>query len=128
MVTLLSIIPSAFAVEPSAGTRDQIEHLLTYLEQSGCEFFRNGEWYGAAKAKDRLNEKHSYLQKKNLIGEAEDFVRAGRSKEQCQGQALPGQVPREQADSKRDLAQRGIVAVQRAEARQEVRVSGRAAR
>lgn len=85
MVTLLSIIPGAFAAEPSAVTRDEIEHLLTYLEQSVCEFFRNGEWYGAAKAKDHLNEKYSYLLKKNLIGEAQDFIRLAASKSSVSG-------------------------------------------
>ena len=85
MLTLLSIVPSAFALEPSSVARDEIEHLLTYLEQSGCEFFRNGEWYGAAKAKDHLNEKYSYLLKKNLIGEAEDFIRLAAAKSSVSG-------------------------------------------
>jgi hypothetical protein len=86
-LTFLLIIASAFAVEPSAVARDEIEHLLTYLEQSGCEFFRNGEWYGAAKARDHLNEKYSYLQKKSLIGEAEDFIRLAAAKSSVSGKS-----------------------------------------
>jgi len=38
----------ALAVEPSPVARGEIDHLLGYLERSGCEFNRNGAWYDAA--------------------------------------------------------------------------------
>jgi hypothetical protein len=127
MVTLLSIIPSAFAVEPSAGTRDEIEsaHVprtvrLRVLPQ--CRVVRCNESEGPPQREVQLSAEEELNRRDRR------FHTTGRSKEQRQRQTLPSQVPREEADSKRDFAQRGIVAVQRAEALQEVRGSDRAAR
>jgi len=75
----------AQAAEPSPVVRGEIQHLLTYLEGSGCEFFRNGEWHGAVEAKDHLNQKYSYLLKKDLVRTTEDFIRLGATKSSASG-------------------------------------------
>lgn len=69
---------AAAAAEPSAVARGEIEHLLGHLERSGCQFQRNGSWYGAPEARAHLEKKYRYLLDKGLIGTAEDFIaRAG---------------------------------------------------
>ena len=39
---------------PDEMARIEIDYLLTRLESSGCEFFRNGRWYEAARARKHL--------------------------------------------------------------------------
>lgn len=86
MVLLWLPLGSAvLAAEPSPIVRDEIQHLLTYLEGSGCEFFRNGDWYGAVEAKNHLNYKYSYLLKKQLVRKSEDFIRLGATKSSVSG-------------------------------------------
>lgn len=80
-------IPLAYAAEPPAEARDEIKHLLAHLEASGCQFFRNGEWYGATEAKDHLNQKYNYLLKKGLIRKAEDFIRLAATESSVSGKA-----------------------------------------
>jgi len=75
----------AQAAEPSPVVRDEVQHLLTYLEESGCQFFRNREWHGAVEAKDHLNQKYSYLLKKDLVRTTEDFIRLGATKGSVSG-------------------------------------------
>ncbi len=82
-----SLVSHALGAEPSATVRDEIQHLLTNLERSGCQFFRNGEWYGAAKAKDHLNQKYNYLLKKGLVRKSEDFIRLAATESSVSGKA-----------------------------------------
>lgn len=71
----LPLLPLFAAAEPSPAARHEIEHLLSRLEASGCDFFRNGQWYGGAKAKDHLQQKYDYLLKRDLVARSEDFIR-----------------------------------------------------
>mgnify|MGYP001765015338 CR=1 FL=1 len=71
---LFSTGTTAVAAVPSADTQAEIAHLLTYLESSRCEFYRNGSWYDSKEARAHLEKKRSYLMKRSLIGTAEEFV------------------------------------------------------
>ena len=73
------------ATEPSSVAQQEITHLLTYLERSECEFFRNGSWYSAADAKSHLNRKYAYLLKKGWAHTAEDFIRLAATKSSMSG-------------------------------------------
>ena len=55
-------------------TEREIQSLFRALQQSGCEFSRNGQWYNASQATEHLQRKYSYLQKKALVSTAEDFI------------------------------------------------------
>ncbi len=79
ILALLLIPCLAFAAEPSATTKKEIAHLLSYLKDSGCQFNRNGSWYSASEAVDHLNQKYDYLLKKGLVSSAEDFIARGAS-------------------------------------------------
>jgi len=87
MVLAAAGTPLAVAAEPSSTARDEINHLLIYLERSGCEFFRNGDWYTATEAKDHLNQKYAYLLKKGMVREAEDFIRLAATNSSVSGKA-----------------------------------------
>jgi hypothetical protein len=56
----LNILPAARAAPP-AEAQIEINHLLGLIEQSGCEFFRNGTWYDAQRAQAHLRAKYDAL-------------------------------------------------------------------
>jgi len=59
---------------PSANTQAEIAYLLSYLETSRCEFYRNGSWHDSKAARAHLEKKKNYLMNRSLIGNAEDFI------------------------------------------------------
>lgn len=72
MVTL-SFLPVARAETPSV-SEVEINYLLGLIEQSDCEFFRNGTWYDAQRAQAHLRAKYDVLVARNQIKKAEDFI------------------------------------------------------
>lgn len=84
---ILSILlgaSSAFAAE-DARTRDEVVHLLDYLGHSGCQFNRNGTWYDAQKARAHLEEKYAYLQKRDMVPNAQAFIERAASTSSMSG-------------------------------------------
>ncbi len=75
------------AAEPSSQAHQEIGHLLEYLSHSGCQFNRNGSWYGPGKAVEHLNQKYDYLRKRGLVNSAEDFIDRAASKSSISGKA-----------------------------------------
>lgn len=76
----------AQAAEPPAVAREEIQHLLAYLEQSGCQFYRNGKWHDAVAAKSHLARKYGYLVEMDQVRTAEDFLRLGASTSNISGE------------------------------------------
>ena len=91
-MTLLTLIPLlllstlAQAAEPTA-TKQEIAHLFTTLENSGCQFNRNGSWYGAKEASGHLSTKYHYLQDKDLVPSAEAFIERAATESSLSGKA-----------------------------------------
>ena len=56
-----------------------IAYLLTRLETSGCQFFRNGDWYDAKRGRQHLEKKTAWLVKKDLVASAEQFIERAAS-------------------------------------------------
>lgn len=59
--------------------RAEVDALLARLQSSGCEFNRNGSWYSGADAKAHLLKKLDYLESKDLVKTAEQFIERGAS-------------------------------------------------
>ena len=76
---------AALAAELSASARQEIEHLFSHLEQSGCQFQRNGAWHSAPDAAAHLRQKYGYLRKKKLLGSTEDFIERAASQSSMSG-------------------------------------------
>nr|WP_312986241.1 DUF5329 domain-containing protein [Comamonas koreensis] len=76
-------------------TEREIHALFKALQQSGCEFARNGQWYSASEASAHLQRKYSYLQKRALAPTAEDFIARAASQSSMSGKPYlvrcPGQ-------------------------------------
>jgi hypothetical protein len=62
------------AVAPSAPAPVEIQHLLSYLDQSNCQFYRNGSWHNAHEARAHIEKKYQYLLERGQIGNAEEFI------------------------------------------------------
>lgn len=89
---LLLLLLFAFALQAGAAplpapARSEVEALLSALEKSGCEFNRNGSWYSGAEAKNHLLRKLDYLEGKNLVQTAEQFIERGASSSSSSGKA-----------------------------------------
>ena len=63
----------SLAAPPREVTRE-VDHLLQYIEQSGCDFYRNGSWYDGRRASAHLRLKYEYLSQRHEIATAEDFI------------------------------------------------------
>ncbi len=72
--------------ELSPAARSEIQHLLTYMERCGCEFYRNGKWYQDTKAvRDHVELKYDYFMKRGKIKSTEDFIKWAASESEISG-------------------------------------------
>jgi hypothetical protein len=86
-VAILSLAAAlAHAGELSPTAKIEIDALLSRLETSECQFYRNGSWYTAAEAKDHLRLKLDYLVKKGTVTTAEEFIERAATKSIVSGQ------------------------------------------
>jgi hypothetical protein len=83
---LATFMASVHAAE-SATTKQEIAHLFTSLESSGCQFSRNGSWYGAKEAAGHLQTKYQYLQDKDMVPSAEKFIERAATQSSLSGKA-----------------------------------------
>lgn len=74
----LSITPSVFA-----GMQDEIQYLLQYVENSGCEFERNGTVYDSKEARSHIERKYNYV--KSHVDESEDFIKYAATESSMSG-------------------------------------------
>jgi hypothetical protein len=86
LASMLLIGNAAMAATPGPAAEAEIAHLLSYLETSGCEFYRNGSWHDAKNARAHLQKKRDHLLKRSLIGSAEDFIDRAATSSSVTGQ------------------------------------------
>lgn len=70
---LSSAVP-AQAAEPPAIAKKEIDHLLDYVGNSGCEFYRNGSWFDGKRGQAHLRDKYQFLVGRDMIQAASDFI------------------------------------------------------
>ena len=104
--TLLCAAPIAAAALVHAApltpvARAEVDALLTRLQTSGCEFNRNGSWYSGSDAKAHLLKKLNYLEGKDMVQTAEQFIERGASGSSMSGKPYlvrcAGKAPTESA-------------------------------
>ena len=81
----VSALAVAHAQPPAAATQKEIEQLFAALQQSQCQFQRNGTWYDAAKATDHLRQKYDYLLKRDLVPSTELFIERAATQSSVSG-------------------------------------------
>ncbi len=78
--SLLGLLISSvvLAANPSAVVQSEVAHLFAYIENSGCQFYRNGTWHDAHEARAHIELKYRYLCSKGQPSCTEDVIeRAG---------------------------------------------------
>lgn len=83
----LSLASTPSFAAPSPAAEKEIGQLMEALSRSGCQFQRNGSWYGAAEAHAHLQRKYDYLLKKGKVDTAEQFIRRAASASSMSGRA-----------------------------------------
>jgi hypothetical protein len=66
-----------------ADMQDEIQHLLQFVENSGCEFERNGKVYDSAEARSHIEKKYDYVS--SYVDETEDFIRYAATESSISG-------------------------------------------
>jgi hypothetical protein len=87
LTAALCIFLQAARAAPPPAAEIEINHLLGLIENSGCEFFRNGSWYDAQRAAAHLRAKYEALAANGQIETAEDFIDKAASNSSMSGQA-----------------------------------------
>ncbi|TQF68159.1 hypothetical protein FLM44_21050 [Pseudoalteromonas luteoviolacea] len=72
-----------FPLSTVAQMSSEINHLLDYVEQSGCQYERNGSFHSAIDARAHITKKYKYYQ--DDIESTEDFIMYAASKSALSG-------------------------------------------
>lgn len=65
----------------------EIAGLFAALDRSGCQFRRNGRWYGATRAHAHLQRKYDYLVAHARVPDAETFITLAATRSSLSGRA-----------------------------------------
>jgi hypothetical protein len=87
MAPFLAVLLWCLMIPPSpshAGMALEIDHLLQYIETSGCTFNRNGTVHDSEEAAAHIRKKFDYA--KRWIKSTEDFIRYTATKSSISGQ------------------------------------------
>lgn len=91
-LALLLLIAPVQAAPPPQVSRE-IEQLIAALGASGCDFQRNGSWYGAAKARAHLRRKYEWLKERDMVASAEQFIERAATQSSMSGRAYQVRCP-----------------------------------
>ena len=83
------LLTLAAASPTPAATSDvdrEVAHLIQFVQQSGCRFYRNGSWYPGEKAGQHMRLKFDYLEQRGEITSAEDFITKAASRSSMSGE------------------------------------------
>lgn len=82
-----------------AKAQQEISQLLDFVEHSDCQFLRNGSEYPASEARAHLQKKLDYLEHKDLVSSAEDFIERAATKSSKSGQRYQVDCPAGKQDA-----------------------------
>jgi len=74
----------AAAASPTVA-QTEVEYLLSAVAASGCEFYRNGEWFDAHRASAHLRDKYNALTAIGGFATATDFIEKAATKSSLSG-------------------------------------------
>lgn len=76
-----------------AATAVEIDRLISALAESGCEFQRNGRWYGAGRAQSHLQRKLDWLVERDMVASAEQFIERAATRSSVSGRNYEVRCP-----------------------------------
>ncbi len=94
VASILTLATCTSLAGPTAPpVRAEIDAMLARLQDSGCEFNRNGTWYKAEAAKAHLLRKLDYLEGKTNLQSTEQFIRLAGTSSSMSGRAYQVRCP-----------------------------------
>lgn len=95
MVTGICLLAMILGLPVSALSQAarEISGLLDFVEHSACTFVRNGAEYPGSRARAHLEQKLNYLESKNRVKSAEDFIDLAATKSSLSGRAYEVRCP-----------------------------------
>ncbi|WP_454870173.1 DUF5329 domain-containing protein [Pseudomonas lini] len=91
-IGLTAMAFDAQAQTPPQATQE-INSLLDFVEHSECRFVRNGSEYPGAEAREHLQKKLTYLEDRNKVNSAEDFIELAATQSSMSGRAYEVRCP-----------------------------------
>ncbi|MBD9562715.1 DUF5329 domain-containing protein [Pseudomonas sp. PDM09] len=91
-IGLTAVVLNAQAQTPPQATQE-INSLLDFVEHSECRFVRNGSEYPGAQARAHLEKKLEYLEERDEINSAEDFIDLAATQSSVSGLAYEVRCP-----------------------------------
>jgi hypothetical protein len=85
-ISLVAIVTHGQVLATPQATQE-IKGLLDFVEHSECQFVRNGSEYPGPRARAHLEKKLHYLEGKNRVNSAEDFIDLAATKSSMSGRA-----------------------------------------
>ena len=76
------LLASSFMV--LADMQDEIRHLLRFVENSDCEFDRNGMVYDSKEARTHIERKYDYIDSR--VGNTEEFIKYAATRSSMSGE------------------------------------------
>lgn len=73
-ITLIAFGIGSFVAASPPVAQAEVEYLLSAVAGSGCEFYRNGEWFDSQKASSHLRDKYEALVALGRPVTAMDFI------------------------------------------------------
>ncbi len=80
LAPLLLLLSSALV---QADMQSEIQYLLQFVENSGCEFERNGTVYDSKEARSHIERKYEYA--KSRVDQTEDFIKYAATESSISG-------------------------------------------
>ncbi len=87
LALLLGGLPWVCAAQLSPAAKQEIHGLLHAVGSSGCEFIRGGTPHAGAKAQTHLFLKYEYLEARDQLKSAEDFIAKAATRSSMTGEA-----------------------------------------
>jgi hypothetical protein len=84
-LALALALPLLAHADPSPTVLQEVKHLLGFIEQSGCDFNRNGSWADSKAAQAHVMTKFEYLLRQDKIATALDFIDKAASESSMTG-------------------------------------------
>ena len=80
----LFLIAAPMYAALTATAQKEIDHLIDFVGNSGCDFYRNGTWYTPDKGRAHLKDKYEYA-KNHSLSSADEFVQKVASSSSVSG-------------------------------------------
>jgi len=94
---ITALLTAPAAAQTARPVREEIQSLLAAMEQSGCEFYRNGSWHTPTDARAHLARKLAEVEKGQPPKSADEFIEVVATRSSISGEPYrvrcPGVAP-----------------------------------